>query len=520
MSSIAGASGHTPLRGVGRVLVPVIVATVICVALDVALLAWIGAGPPAGKGDGFFLELALLLAGASVISATAILAPSAARASIPLLFIVMAWHTGFQVPLEPTGEFVLTVFDVLVPLALILGLIGEWYVSGTGVRSWFGQYWKLMAVFWGFCVWGLALAIVNDISADPLLANLKSFIIYPLIMIILPWCIRSWKQLYLAVGLLVALVFERTLEGLYQAYTHQVLKFQTLIHGQIVYRIDGHMAATNQYADYLLTGALIALAIVAASRLRLGQRLSLAAPLALTALALLLTYSRGAWLGTLVALLAMLMMMRPRRAFLTMGVLAGIVIVIEALHPGAGGSILQRTFNDYDHSIATRKLFEATGYTVLLHYPFGAGWGAWFQLVPGGIQAIPGFPWYHDDYLQLATEVGIPGVIPMLAILFSIVVAGWRASVRADNATKAALMAGVTAAFVGILVQTATDQFLWHADIAPHIWIVAGLVLSGAALVGADRRRKQTIADAMKYAENADTPAPPGLPQPAGRATF
>jgi len=469
-------------------------------------MEWIRVGPPTGKGDLFFVELVVLMAGAVILSATAILAPQAARTAAPFLFIALAWHTGFQVSLNTTGEFVLTVFDALVPLSLFLGLVGRWYITGDEFRSWFQQHWKLMSLFWAFCLWGLMLALVRGISGPPMLANLKSLVIYPLIMIIIPWCIRSWKQLMGAVGLLVALITDRALDGLHQALIHQVLKFQTVLgHGRVIYRIDGDMAASNQYAAYLLTGGLILLALVAASKLKRSIRLALAAPLALIALALLLTYSRGAWLGTAVALVVLLLILRPRQAFATLGVFALISIIIEAVHPGAGTQILART-NTYDSSIATREGYLVLALSVIQHYPFGAGWGAWFTLVPGGVQAVPGFPWYHDDYLQLATEIGILGVLPLLVILANIVLTGWRVARRALDPTKAALVAGLTAAFLGLIVQTATDQFLWHADIAPHIWIVAGLLLSGVALLVVEEKKQSTIDAALAFAEAKHEP--------------
>ena len=486
----------------GRFVAVLLGAFVLCAALDVGLLGWIRVGPPGGKGQLFFTELVIMVAGALVVASTAIIAPETARRVTPFLFIALAWHTGFQVPLDNTGEFVLTVFDVLVPLCLFLGLIGRWYATGSEVKAWFHQYWRLMAIFWGFCLWGLVMALVRQVDPGPLMANLKSLLFYPLIAIILPWCIRGWKQLYWAVGLMLALVFERTLDGLYQAFTHQVSRFMTeLVRGHVIYRIDGHMAATNQYAAYLVSGAMVLLAVVAASQLRRSVRFLLVAPLALMALALLLTYSRGAWLGAGVGVVALLLMLKPGRAVGTLGVLAFVGIVIEVLHPGAGTQILLRA-NDFDRSIAARVTYETTGFQVIQHFPLGAGWGAWFQLTPGGIQAIPGYPWYHDDYLQLATEIGVLGALSMVVILVSMLSLGWTEARRAANPDKSALVAGLTAAFIAVLVQTGTDQFLWHADIAPHIWIVGGLMLSGVLLVRMDRWKARTIREALEYADD------------------
>lgn len=479
-------------------------AVVLCAVLDLGLLDWIRIGAPAHKGEIFFVELVVLLAAGLTVLSVALFAPANARVAAPFLFLVLAWHTGFQVNLDASGRYVLTVFDVLVPLALFLALVGRWYESSPP-HAWFRHHWRVMMVFWAFCLWGLVLAIARGIAPDPLLANLKSFLIYPLILIIIPWCISSWRQLYTAVGLLLALIMERTLDGLHQAVTHQILKFQTtLLHGaygQLVYRIDGEMAATNQYATYLLTGALIVTALIAGSALTKRVRFGLLVPLILMGLAILLTFSRGAWLGTGIALVALPFILRPRQGLSALALAVGVIGIVELLHPGAAGQFLARA-NSYDSSIIARENYQAIGFEVVKDFPFGAGWGAWFTRVPSGVQAVSGFPWYHDDYLQLATEIGIAGLAVLLWILGSILLMGLRASRRALRPTQAALLAGLTAAMIGMLVQTGTDQFLWHADIAPHIWIVAGLLAAGANLALTDHERKSTIDRSVALAED------------------
>lgn len=501
---------RVPSRGVSHVVVAVGAALALGIVLDFALISWIRAGPPAGKGELFFLELVVMIAAALVVSATAVIAPETARRVTPFLFVALAWHTGFQVSLDPSGQFVISVFDVLVPLCLFLGLLGRWYLTGSEAKSWFQEHWRLMAVFWAFSLWGLIVAISRDVDPAPMLANFKSLLFYPLIVVVLPWCIRSWKQLYWVIGLMAALIFERTLDGLYQAATREVSKFVTeLAHGNLIYRIDGHMAATNQYAAYLVTGGLVLLGLLAASRLRPAVRFALIVPMALMGLALLLTYSRGAWLGMAVGLIALLLILRPGRAAFALAAVVVVAFVVEVVHPGAGSQILLRA-NDFDHSIAVRENYQSLGFQVVQRFPLGAGWGAWFQRTPGGVQPISGFPWYHDDYLQMATEIGIPGLLSMLAILGSLVSLGWRTSRRVIDPTKMAVVAGLTAAFIALLVQTATDQFLWHADIAPHIWIVAGLLVSSVVLVRADAWKKATIDAALRQADEVDERLPVG----------
>ena len=77
---------------------------------------------------------------------------------------------------------------------------------------------------------------------------------------------------------------------------------------------------------------------------------------------------------------------------------------------------------------------------------------------------------------------------------------------RATDSNQGGPAAGLTAAFLGMLVQAATDQFLWHADIAPHIWIMGGLLPVGSGSDRADVEIKAAIAAGLGYGEPKLTP--------------
>ncbi len=355
-------------------------AAIACAAIDAGLGIWIQIGAPGHKSDLFFFELVILIAAALIVLSISVLAPEKARIAAPFLFIALAWHTGFQVELG-SDKFELTVFDVLVPMTLFMAIVGGWFSTAAGV-TWFQRHWRMMAVFWAFCLWGLLAAIIRGVDPGPMLANLKSLLFYPLILVLMPLCIKSWKQFYLASGLLLAAITERALDGLRQAATHANTTFLTRLgNGQLVQRIDGDMAATNQYATYLLTGFLIFVALVAASQLKTSRRILLTIPLGLIGLALLFTFSRGAWLGTAVALLALAFILQPRRGVAVLGTVLVLLLAMQVFYPQARTEFLARA-NDYDHSIVQREAYEAIGFQVVLHYPLGAGWGAWFERTP------------------------------------------------------------------------------------------------------------------------------------------
>jgi O-antigen ligase len=134
---------------------------------------------------------------------------------------------------------------------------------------------------------------------------------------------------------------------------------------------------------------------------------------------------------------------------------------------------------------------------VIRHYPLGAGWGAAFFRTPNGL--TPGttnvdWPWYHDDYLQLATEVGIPGLAVFLWLWLVLLRRGLRAYYRSRDTLQGALIVGLIASLFAMLVQAATDQIFWHADVGPHIWIIAGLLLAAATLVEQNPVEPQLVA--------------------------
>jgi O-antigen ligase len=443
----------------------------LCAVVDMAVLEWIRKGPPQGKSsDQFFLELVLLLAAAIVFGAVALLAPSKAQTAVPYLFIALAWHTGFLIDPPGGGGVHADVFDLLIPLTVFIALLGRWY-SRPSVAVLAPYLRRPLAVFAVFWLWGVCLALGRGVALGPMVANLKALALYPLIALIIPWCITSRRQLYGAVALLLALIFERALVGVQQ---HAI--------GDTFARVNGDFGGINQYAMYVMTGVLIAVALVACGRSQ-WYRLPLALVLSVPALALLLTQSRGAWLGTSVGLVALGVLLGMRRLAILLGLIVVVAAVVMRAQPNAGTIVIQRVSSQHAQgTIVYRQDKLSLGLQVVEHYPFGAGWGADFHSTPGGLAPDDSFPWYHDDYLQLATEIGILGLAAFAWIWVAILRLGVRAFRMTRESIHGAVVLGLLVATVGALVQAGTDQFFWEAGNAEPIWIVAGLLLASVAL--------------------------------------
>lgn len=474
-------------------LVPLLGAIAVCAGLDLVMVVWLSAGAPHGKNPTlFFEELTYLLAGSVLVLLVATLYPQKARSAIPWFFLFMAWHTGFQLSFNSQRPFTFSLIDLLLPLVLIVGLASRWHEPSMSpiVRP----FLRIMLYFGAVCVWGLCLGIIREANPQPLLMNLKAFTLYPFILIVMVWCITSWRQLYVSLGLFIGFVTERAIVALRHPSGSGVTTM--LQNGQIVSRANGDFASVNQYAFYIMSGLLLVVGIMVMTRSQ-RVRLVLAGPLLIMVSALLITFSRGSWVATAVGILALALLLRLKKVAALVAVIALVLVFVHRSEPAATSLVSSRfQTTNTDQSLTARQDFYTIGTEVVKHYPFGAGWGSAFVIGLYGLQPThdpsSDWPWYHNDYLQLATQIGIPGLLLFLWIWWFILRQGYRSYRGSEGTLQAAIFAGLIASIVGMLVQANTDQFFWRTDIGPHPWIVAGLLLAGVRLLRRDRVADET----------------------------
>jgi O-antigen ligase len=455
-------------------------AVVCLLSLDGLLLEWLQIGPPAGKGPIFFVEVVLLLAGSVLCLATAALKPGAAREITPYIFAIFCWHTGFEINLEPTGSAVLSATDLLLPIMFLGGLGAGWWTQ-AGRPAINHAVWKLYAVLLVFCVWGLGIAFVRSVYPLAVYTNLIAFVVYPLLLFVMLWSITTWNHLFRVIGLTLALILERALESA-TGHGHVTQSFVSAT--QLASRATGDFASANQYAFYLMTGTLMSVTLLLSLR---DTKLRLAILVVSTPITyeLVRSLSRGAYLGTAVALLFLACFLRRRQGLaLVIGLLLAFAGV-QALSPSTS-SLVDSRIHVVDRSAQSRLAYTQLALHVIKQYPVGAGWGAAFYLAPDSslrpiLNHKHAFPWYHNDYLQLATQIGIAGLGVFLLLWFWIMRRGVAAFRGTASAPRGVILAILTA-LVGCLVQAATDQFFWRADIAPYIWMLAGLLLAAVQL--------------------------------------
>ena len=243
----------------------------------------------------------------------------------------------------------------------------------------------------------------------------------------------------------------------------------------------------------LLAGCLMAmLLIVAGYYLAQGgwKRLLLLAALGAGCVALLLTFSRAAWLGTLLGGVAALAFLRRRGSVRTLALspstarLLGVVLVaVSVTFVALNGPLVQSRFDvtaqpTEVQSVEMRKMQVPAALALIRMRPLlGVGLGnyatALYTLAPGMVAADRIYQPVFAVPLLVAAELGIGGGALWLVLIAAPWVALWR---RRREAAVTSWWAGLSGALLALAVASFFDFYPWTSHQGPLVlWIVLGL---------------------------------------------
>jgi O-antigen ligase len=208
-------------------------------------------------------------------------------------------------------------------------------------------------------------------------------------------------------------------------------------------RVAGPFTNTNYFAFLLASAIVVATGMFGRSR-ALG-RVSLVAVSAIMAAALVLTFSRGAFIALLAGWLV-LAWFRSRR--LAIGLLLGFAVTVALAYPAFLAIRLDRTFGAEvqraqvaeAESLESRESILATGLRLFLSEPvFGVGFGR-FQFESVRFQGTSEITYAHNSYNQILAEQGLLGGGAALAVIAALAWALLRAQAAWRSVGAAALV--------------------------------------------------------------------------------
>jgi O-antigen ligase len=187
---------------------------------------------------------------------------------------------------------------------------------------------------------------------------------------------------------------------------------------------------------------------------------------AITATALLFTFSKGSWLAMGGVVLAMALSV-PRWGVPILVGSAAVALLVSRI------PLIAQRLSLTDVSIGGRLSLINGTLKMLRGSPIlGFGLGGYSFQFRGSIPEI--YP--HDIWLTFWVEIGLIGMIAFAVILFGLLWQGWRAWARASDMFRPAAW-GASAGLVAWLVHGFVDSPYWKNDMATEFWILAALIV-------------------------------------------
>ncbi len=230
-----------------------------------------------------------------------------------------------------------------------------------------------------------------------------------------------------------------------------------------------------------------------------GMRLALLASMGMVVVALVLTFSRGAFLGFIVVNVLFLLWRRNAKALMFFGLLAAVAAL---LLPGAVYDRVESGFGGGLDAISAGRI-EGIWLPLLpdvLRSPiYGNGLGSilWSEAMRTGVGvSIPGVAQAHNAYLEIVLDMGIAGLIFVCAY-FVHVFKGFRA-LSVDPVLSPSLRGfyqGAAAGLVSFLVAGIAGSYLTPRPEQIFLWLAIG------TMYGQRARKTGDLSASRQYAQ-------------------
>lgn len=403
---------------------------------------------------------------------------------------------GFFLPFERIGSVELGFATLRISQILAVISIFSWIAHSISKGSW-----KIVRnpVFWPILIFlGLAwLSLINTPNAERSIVVLSFTAFTIVVSLFLPNILTSEAKLKtmltaIIIGMGVTCVFgiyqfagdlaglPTSLTGLRELYTKDVLGFP---------RIQSTALEPLYFANYLLLPLSLLLTLFLKKHSPFSRNVSLLL-LSLAGINFVLTVSRGGYIAGAVSVLFIAAF--TLRQLLTVRNLVTVVVVV-ALVGGISvrflnqGEALEKFVEHAQNifggaSYSERVETYEIAYRAILEHPLlGIGMGGFGPYASYHPYVVPsqGYQIVNNEYLELAAENGILGLLAFVVILVTLAVRTVKAYQVTRSSFLKSVIIGLSAALLGILIQYNTFSILYIM----HVWVTIGLLMCVQQLV-------------------------------------
>ncbi len=243
-------------------------------------------------------------------------------------------------------------------------------------------------------------------------------------------------------------------------------------------RVVGTFGNPNMFADYLILIIPIALAgmIIATGKRRIVPTIAFA----LMIIALGFTYSRGAWLGMIIALIVFALVYNAKllKALPFIAVITGLAV---AFIPSSFLDRFVSIGNAAEGSTAYR-LNIWRGMLGLLgdnwHFGIGMGEQVFSQKYPMyAVGNTVSAPHAHSIYLQIAASLGIIGLVALIAVMINAIRLSLDGFYTMSKRRSGVIMLGLGMGMLALFIHGATDYVWYNNRILLLFWMILGIMV-------------------------------------------
>lgn len=281
--------------------------------------------------------------------------------------------------------------------------------------------------------------------------------------------------------IVTVLVFSATLIALYGLYQYIVgvemdaAWLDSENNEGITTRIYSVFGNPNILAEYLILTIPMSVALFWDTK-KISKKIIFLGTTLIMTLALVLTLSRGGWIGFAVAALIFIILVEKKILLSLIPISLGAVYLLPQ-------TIINRILsigNLGDSSNAYRiKIWDITLDIIRDNWVAGLGFGhlPFKQTFETYIRTMPTYH-AHNTYLQIAAELGIPGLIAFLAFIFILFRYGYKRLIKNENNYIKVMGAGALGGLGGLLAHGAVENVLYLPKIIITFWILVSFILT------------------------------------------
>ncbi|HWR60016.1 MAG TPA: O-antigen ligase family protein [Clostridia bacterium] len=381
----------------------------------------------------------------------------------------------------------------LIPLAPTMALLGLILLTAVSyvIRLFLNKSMSFRVTILDYFVvlFGIVLFYSSITSYTPG-SSILSLSIYAaciLFYFILVNTVKTRQQLYALLALLVLSTTLTSLYGLYQLRTVGATSeawVDTTLFEDIKARVGSTFENPNVLGEYLVLIIPVAIAMLWGQRGWISRLLTLGLT-AIMLVCLVYTYSRGAYIGLMLAF-ALFAVLRDRR-FVVLGVI-GLMLLPFVLPPSVINRFtsignLSDTSSNYRISVWLGSLKLAGDY-----WPSGIGLGLEpFKLIYPKYSLNAAYAHHsHNIYIQLLIETGIAGfltVFAMVAVYYKTLLAGF---FKTRDRFISTFMIAAASGMAGYLAQGMVENIWYNNRVLLTFWVMLALGMIAKGIISKD----------------------------------